>query len=145
LIAGWSSGLDEGFIGRTYRSCGWVLGLVLLFLWGLGKFQAMWSVAAGTALGLGVLRGFEWLTRSLVRPGQAPRPRPMVKVVALKLPAMALLIYGVVRSGWFDLAAFAGGVALVQIVIFLKAVGLFLVQRQEDQHPQAGCSRNGIG
>lgn len=144
MIVSGHAGLDDRFLARTYRTSAWVLALILLFLWGMGRFQAMWSVGAGAALGAGVLRLYEWLVRSAITPGRQWNRRAMVKVVLLKLPAITLLIYWVVRSGWFDLAAFAAGVALVQTVIFLKAVGLLLVQREaERQHP-AGAGALGV-
>lgn len=62
----------------------------------------------------------------------------MVKLLILKLPAMALLLYLVVNSGWFHLPAFAGGVVLIQTVILLKALGIYLMQREEDR-----CRRTG--
>lgn len=131
--------MDEGFIRRTYRTSAWVLLLVALFLSGLGKFRVAWSIAAGAALALGVLRGFEWMAQTWMAPERKSTARMVTaKFTALKLPVLALVLYLVVRSGWFDLAAFAGGVVLVQAVIFLKAVGQYLVQREEDRRKKSG-------
>jgi hypothetical protein len=130
--------LDEGFIRRTYRTSAWVLLLVVLFTTGLGAFRVAWSIVAGAALGLLVLRGFDWAVHVLFAPGRTPAKGAVAKLLILKLPAMALLLYLVVNSGWFHLPAFAGGVALIQAVIFLKALGLYLVQREEDRCRRAG-------
>ena len=132
--------MDEGFLKRTYRACGAVLLLVVLFTTGMGAFRVAWSIAAGAALGLGVLRGYEWAVRVWLAPEQ-PRTAAsamVAKLSLLKLPLLALLLYVVVRSGWFNLPAFAGGVALIQFVVFLRAVGLYLVQREEDRSREAG-------
>ena len=132
--------LDEGFLRRTYRTCSWVLLLVVLFTTGLGAFRVAWSITAGAALGLAVLRGYEWMVRRWLTPGEtrAAASAMAVKLSLLKLPALALLLYLVVRSGWFHLAAFAAGVALIQSVIFLRAVGLSLVQAEDARKREAG-------
>jgi len=130
--------LDEGFIGRTYRTSAGVLLLVVLFTTGLGAFRVAWSIVAGAALGLLVLRGFDWAVHALFVPERTATKGTIAKLLILKLPAMALLLYLVVNSGWFHLPAFAGGVALIQAVILLKAFGIYLMEREEERCSQPG-------
>lgn len=125
--------MDEGFIQRTYRTSTWVFVLVALPLVSYGQWQWAWSVGAGALLGLGVLRLYEWLVQGFLLPRRQEARWLFVKVSVLKLPALTLILYFVVRCGWFTLPAFAAGVALVQTVIFLKAVGLYLVQLQAER------------
>ncbi len=130
--------MDEGFIRRTYRTSAWVLLLTVLYLMGFGAFQAAWSVAAGTGLALLVLFAFEWVVRGLFAPGRRPPNWLMLQVALVKLPLLSLVLYLVVHSGWFHLGAFAGGVALVHAVIFLKALGIYWGQVEEERKRVAG-------
>ncbi|MBI3947485.1 MAG: hypothetical protein HY321_16300 [Armatimonadetes bacterium] len=125
--------MDDGFIRRTYRTSAWVLLLATLPLVSYGYLRIAWSLAAGAALGLGVLRLFEWLVGSLLA---APRKRVGWRVAlltVLKLPVLAGILYLVVHSGWFNRPAFAGGVALIHVVIFLRAVGAHLTLREQER------------
>lgn len=133
--------MDEGFIRRTYRTSAWVLALVLLYMLGLGAFRVAWSYAAGALLGLGVLRAYEWIVQRMAAPGRKPPTWLIVKLTVVKLPALALLLYLVVNSGWFHLGAFAAGVVLPQGVMFLKALGLVLVQREEERRRRDARAR----
>jgi len=132
--------LDEGFLRRTYRACGAVLLLVVLFTTGMGAFRVAWSIAAGAALGLGVLRGYEWAVHVWLSPERSGSTSSamVAKLSLLKLPLLALLLYIVVRSGWFSLPGFAGGVALIHLVILLRAIGLYLAQHDADRCREAG-------
>lgn len=130
-------GFDAEFLRRTYRTSAWVLLLVLFPLVSYGFLRAAWSVAAGAALGLGVLRTFEWLVTGLVEGRRKRVGWWMAQVSVLKLPLLAALLYGVVRSGWFHLPAFAGGVVLTQAVILLRAVGAYLTAQEQERAQKA--------
>lgn len=113
------------------------MALALLYLTGLGQLRIAWSLAAGAALALGILRGFQWMVQRYVRPDRPAPDGLMARAALVKLPALALILFLVVRSGWFNVPAFAGGVALIHAVIFLKAIGIFLMQREEDRRRDA--------
>ncbi|HEX3000724.1 MAG TPA: hypothetical protein VHR86_10895, partial [Armatimonadota bacterium] len=134
--------LDEGFIQRIYRTSAWVLLLVLLFVLGLGAFRVAWSITAGAALDLFVLHGFAVFARAIITPGCKPSRKLLIGAALLKLPALGAVLYFVVRCGWFNVFAFAGGVALIQTVIFLKAVGRFLEDRDADRDGQPFFARS---
>jgi hypothetical protein len=126
------TGIDEGFLGRVYRTSVVVWAIGTAISWGVGGLPAAAGWTIGSALSMGLLRGFERMARRSFVPGAEQAHRDFGRFSAAKLPIILVVLVGVVVIGGrsFELiAAFCAGVILTQAVIVLKALGLVIVGR----------------
>jgi hypothetical protein len=129
-----SDALEEqcglGFIARIYRTTllVWVVAAIILAdRFGPASFIGL---SMGTAIAAGSLRLVELTVRVLLRPEVQVEARRFVLILFLKLPILTTIMVGVVwtvMTGYANVFAFVGGVALVHAVIVLKAVGGWMV------------------
>ena len=124
--------IDEGFIGRVYRTSivVWAVGVVCW--WGTLGFPAAAGWTVGSALSMGALRGFEWLALGSFVPGSTTAKRDFTKFAVIKLPIVVLILAAVVLIGGRSLpviSAFCAGVILTQTVILLKTIGAMIAAR----------------
>ena len=122
--------IDEGFIRRTYRTSLVVWGTgVLIFLIRQWWYAAI-GFTVGSAVSLGILASLERVIRRTVVPGATGVDKTLAKVGIVKLLIIVVVIIGVVITRRFDLIlAFCAGVGLTQVVMFLKVIGLLLIER----------------
>jgi len=133
---------DDGadFLTRTYRVTLFVAAFVLFVLASYNQFWALVPVGGGVLLGLVLLRALEQTVRGVFTPERArearrskrlPKSKAALIVGALvKYPLVAGLLWAVTRVwGEREVMAFAGGFVLVHMVIALRGMGRFLVDR----------------
>jgi len=128
------TGIDEGFLGRVYRTSAVVWAIGTAISWGVAGPAAAVGWTVGSALSMGVLRGFEWMARRSFVPGAHETRRDFARFSIVKLPIILLVLVGVVLIGgrsFEPIAAFCAGIILTQAVIVLKALGLVIVGRSE--------------
>lgn len=122
--------IDEGFIQRTCRTT--------LVVWGVAVFACLvfqlWFAAVGftigTAVSLGVLIALNRIIRRTVVPGAKRVGITLAKFGAIKFLAIAAIVFGVVMTRRFDIiVGFCAGIALTQVVMFLKVIGMALIER----------------
>jgi hypothetical protein len=117
--------IEEKFIERVYKASFYVSVLILSFL----MMTKMTTEAAGFALGVVIslagLRSVEAVVRRIIVPGvgHVAAKAKMGAFGVVKYFFLAVIIAMIVRSGWFNLLAFACGVGVPASVIFLKALG----------------------
>ncbi len=120
----------EGYFHRVYRTSLIAFVVLTALAWGRGGLPAVIGLSYGAVLSLGGLRAIEFVVRGLFRPGVRLNPRWIVALMVLKLPLLTLALGGAAWMVVRQIAnpfALVGGVALVQAVMFLKAVGSLLV------------------
>lgn len=123
----------EGYFPRVYRTSLVSFVVLALILGGRWGWPGLIGLSYGAAISLGSLRAIEWAVRALFQPGVRLNPRFLVALIVLKLPLLAVVLAGGAWLAVHQLAnpfALAGGVVLVQAVMFLKAVGSLLVAHQ---------------
>ena len=124
--------MDEGFLGRVYRTSAYVWAFVALLLLSLAGWPAAAGWTVGSALSLGVLRSLEVVIRRSFVPGVPNARGSLTKLSVVKLP-LILLVLGLVvwlgRNSFAFIIAFCAGVVLTQTVIFLKVLGMLFVER----------------
>ena len=123
---------DEGFVGQVYRTSAVVWAVGVACWWGALGFPAAAGWTVGSALSMGVLRGFEWLARGSFVPGSTTAKRDFTKFAAIKLPIVVLVLAAVVLIGGRSLSvisAFCAGVILTQTVILLRTIGAMTAAR----------------
>jgi hypothetical protein len=129
--------IDAGFIRRVYRTSLVVWALVAMSVHAQWGWSATSGVTAGTALALASLRAWEWAIRAFVVPGSKRRsPGLLIGLGFLKMILLVALLTVVVITGQrleANLLALtlgvAGGFLLVHLVILLKAIGIWLLQK----------------
>jgi hypothetical protein len=130
-------GLDAGFIRRVYRTS---LVLWLLLAWmAYGQWGASAAVGltTGTALALMSLYVWERAIRGLITPGASRQaPAYLMALGALKLLLIGAILAAVIVTGQrlqANLLALtlgiAGGFFVVHLVIFLKAISRWLLDK----------------
>jgi hypothetical protein len=120
----------EGYFGRVYRTSLLVFAIAAVLVWSRGSLPGLIGLSYGAAISLGSLRAIEIVVRGLFRPEVRLNRRIMVALMIVKLPLLALVLGGAAWMVAEQIAnpfALVGGVALVQAVMFLKAVGSLLV------------------
>ena len=121
-----SQSLDDQFISRVFRTSVWVTVLGSLLCWSQWGWRAGAGLAAGSALFLACLGAIQWGVYRFVRL-DASDGKPLLLFLFGMYGPLILAIWFVVHSGWFNLPAFAAGVALPIGVMVLKAIGQMLL------------------
>lgn len=120
----------DGYFGRVYRTSLIVFVSAAALVSGRGGLPALMGLSYGAAISLGGLRAIELVVRGLFRPGVRLNPKWVTALLVLKLPLLSVVLAGGAWLAVHHLAnpfALAGGLALAQAVMFLKAVGSLLV------------------
>lgn len=124
--------IDEGFLGRVYRTSAIVWAFGALIAWSFAGFYAAFGWTFGSAISVGLLAGIEWLVRKAVTPGNLRAKKVLTNAAVLHWPIilgiMALAIWLSGRHVAY-LIAFAAGLGLAEAVIVLKTVGAVIVER----------------
>ena len=100
-----------------------VVGAVLL------GFQrpALPSFLIGSAISLSLFWSIEFVVRRFIQPGKTKRTKYLLGFIALgKYTVLGGLLYPLFKMEWMNIYAFAGGIALVQGAIIIKAIGLMV-------------------
>lgn len=126
--------IDPQFLKRVYRTTTWVAAILLLFLLTTAKWKIVAGFVVGVCLALGLLKSHEVLVPILVAPRKTEaqgkrKGLPVVGLLILKYAGVGALLWGIFTHQWISPGAFFGGFVLVQAVIFLKVVGLLMMQR----------------
>ncbi|MGC8861482.1 MAG: hypothetical protein ACP5R5_01760 [Armatimonadota bacterium] len=126
------AGIDEGFLGRVYRTSVvvWAIGTGLSC--GIAGLPAAAGWTCGSILSVGLLRAFELMARQYLATGADTGKRSFGRFSAVKLPIILLVLVGVVLVGGRKpevIAAFCAGTVLTQAVIVSKALGLYIIDR----------------
>jgi hypothetical protein len=129
--------LDAGFIRRVYRTSILLWVLVAWLAYGQWGGSAAAGVTTGTALALGSLYAWERAIRILITPGASRQaPGLLMALGGLKLLLIGAILAGVIVTAQrlqANLLALtlgiAGGFFLVHLVILLKAVSRWLLDK----------------
>jgi len=124
--------MDDGFIGRVYRSSAYVGLFGVLAAWSIGGPFASAGWTMGALVSFGVLWSLEWVVRRAFVPGEPRARRMLTRFSLLKLPALLVILGLAVWIGRADTAfilAFCAGLLLTQAVIIMKALGIALTER----------------
>jgi hypothetical protein len=100
-----------------------VVGAVLL------GFQrpALPSFLIGSAISLSLFWSIEFVVRRFIQPGKTKRTKYLLGFIALgKYTVLGGLLYLLFKMESMNIYAFAGGIALVQGAIIIKAIGLMV-------------------
>lgn len=99
-----------------------VAGVLLGF-----KRLALPSFLIGSAISLSLFWSIEFVVRRLVHPGKTKRTKSLLGFIALgKYTVLGLLLYVLFKMEWMNMYAFAGGIALVQGAIIIRAMALLV-------------------
>lgn len=124
--------IDEGFIGRVYKTSA-VVGLFgLLIAWGAGGVVAAVGWTAGALVSVGVLASLDRVVRRCFVPGEARAMKEFAKLSIVKLFVILAVLCLAVWIGKFSLKflfAFCAGLMLVQAVMVLKTFGIIICER----------------
>ncbi|MCE2415805.1 ATP synthase subunit I [Candidatus Poribacteria bacterium] len=91
------------------------------------KRAALPSFLIGSAISMSLFWSIEFVVRRLVRPGKTKRTKSLLGFIAIgKYTVLAGLLYLLFKMEWMNIYAFAGGIALVQGAIIIKAIGLMV-------------------
>lgn len=118
--------VDEGFLGRVYRTAtiAWVGVGILLAAYGFtGELV---SFAIGGGISLAFLRATQIAIQRYVVPRGRHLKKAVVLLYAVKMPVLGVALYLLVGTEWVNVVALAAGLGLVQAVIVLKAMGIAL-------------------
>lgn len=118
--------IGDRFIRQVYILTLCLTVVISAVLFGF-KRDAVPSFLVGSAISLSLFWSIEFVVRRLVRPGQTKRIKYVMGFIAMgKYALLGGLLYLLFRMAWMNIYAFAGGIALVQGAIIIKAVGLMV-------------------
>ncbi|MBC8142789.1 MAG: hypothetical protein H7Y38_15300 [Armatimonadetes bacterium] len=145
FVANTDTARETQFVPQTLRVFGIVVALFAVGLAGTGRIALILPFVGGAALGAVLLAGFEFVVRRVFTPDavlasrrgdaeNAPKKfngKAAILLFALiKYPAVAVLIYFVIRTGdTAKIIAFASGFVLLQLIVGLRGLGAFLIPR----------------
>ena len=91
------------------------------------KRSAFPSFLIGSAISLSLFWSIEFAVRRLIQPGRTKRTKYLLGFIALgKYAVLGGILYFLFKMEWMNIYAFAGGIALVQGAIIIKALGLIM-------------------
>jgi hypothetical protein len=91
------------------------------------KRPALPSFLIGSAISLSLFWSIEFVVRRLVRPGKTKSTKYLLGFIAIgKYTVLGGLLYLLFKMEWMNIYALAGGIALVQGAIIIKAIGLMV-------------------
>ena len=86
---------------------------------------ALPSFLIGSAISLSLFWSLEFAVRRLVRPTKTKRTKYLLGFIAIgKYIVLGGLLYLLFKMEWMNIYALAGGIALVQGAIIIKAISL---------------------
>ncbi len=92
------------------------------------KRLALPSFLIGSAISLSLFWSIEFVVRRLIGPGKTKRTKYLLGFITLgKYTVLGGLLYLLFKMEWMNVYAFAGGVALVQGAIIIKAISLMVL------------------
>lgn len=101
-----------------------VIAAVLLVF----KRLALPSFLIGSAISLSLFWSLEFVVRRLMRPGKTRRTKYVLGFIAIgKYAVLGGLLYLLFKMEWMNIYALAGGIALVQGAIIIKAISLMVL------------------
>ena len=110
-----------------------VISAVLLVF----KRLALPSFLIGSAISLSLFWSLEFAVRRLMRPGKTRRAKYLLGFIAIsKYAVLGGLLYLLFKMEWMNIYALAGGIALLQGAIIIKAISLavpILFNKDSDQ------------
>lgn len=118
--------IGDRFIRQVYilTLCLTAIISVALFVF---KRAALPSFLIGSAISLSLFWSIEFVVRRLLRPGKTQRTKFVMGFIAIgKYTLLGGLLYLLFKMEWMNIYAFAGGIALVQGAIIIKAIGLMV-------------------
>ena len=91
------------------------------------KRPALPSFLIGSAISLSLFWSMEFAVRRLIRPGKSKKTKYLLGFIALgKYTVLGVCLYFLFKMDWMNVYALAGGIALVQGAIVIKAIGLMV-------------------
>ncbi|MDE0425199.1 MAG: ATP synthase subunit I [Candidatus Poribacteria bacterium] len=100
-----------------------VVGAVLLGF----KRPALPSFLIGSIISLSLFWSIEFVVRRLIQPGRTNRTKYLLGFIAFgKYTVLGGILYFLFKTEWMNIYALAGGIALVQGAIIIKAIGLVM-------------------
>ena len=91
------------------------------------KRPALPSFLIGSAISLSLFWSIEFVVRRLIQPGRTNRTKYLLGFIALgKYTVLGGILYFLFKTEWMNIYALAGGIALVQGAIIIKAIGLVM-------------------
>lgn len=124
--------IDEGFIGRVYRTSAYVWLIGALAWWALLGVWAAAGWTVGSAVSVALVRSLEIVIRRYFVPGYTQARGALTRFSIIKLIAIAVVLTGVVWAGKYSVlfvVAFCVGALLAQSVIVLKVIAIYLHSR----------------
>ena len=89
------------------------------------KRPALPSFLIGSVISLSLFWSIEFVVRRLIQPGRTKRTKYLLGFIAIgKYTALGGILYLLFKTEWMNIYALAGGIALVQGAIIIKAMGL---------------------
>ncbi|RKU25572.1 hypothetical protein C6495_18520 [Candidatus Poribacteria bacterium] len=118
--------VDDRFIRHIYiLSIIFTVLIAGLLFW--FERRAVPSFLIGSAISLSMLWSVEFVVRRLVRPGKSVRTKYLLGAIALgKYAVLGGCLYLLFKMEWRNDYALAGGIALTQVAIIFKAMGLIV-------------------
>ena len=88
---------------------------------------ALPSFLIGSVISLSLFWSLEFVVRRLMRPGKTQRTKYLIGFIAFgKYTVLGGLLYLLFKMEWMNIYALAGGIALVQGAIIIKAISLMV-------------------
>ncbi len=118
--------VGDRFIRQVYILTVCLTVAIAAVLFGFNR-PALPSFLVGSAISLSLFWSIEFVVRRLVRPGKTQRTKYLLGFIALgKYTVLGGLLYFLFKTEWMNIYALAGGIALVQGAIIIKAIGLMV-------------------
>lgn len=124
--------IDPSFLDRVFKTgmVVWLIGFIMMLAkYGAGAASG-WT--AGAAFSFGILAVIRWFVLKTFVPGNDRAKNGFAIFALLQMPIILLILGSIVYISKFIpgfILAFCAGVALAQIVIMLKAVGILVLEK----------------
>jgi hypothetical protein len=114
--------LPTGFFRGIYTISAAVLAAAVALCWALWGGRAAAGMAAGGLISIGVLLSWQWLAVWIVAAPGSRAKRRLIIAWPLKYGVMGAILYTLLRWNLVNVFALIAGLALIQAVIFGRAL-----------------------
>jgi hypothetical protein len=119
--------IDKEFPRRVYKTS--LLFSVLIILLSLlyGRWPITWGLLIGTGISILFFKILWWTVDQVFKRSGKKAMLFSLKIFIIKFPLLGIFLYYLFKNAEINPFALVGGIAIVQVVMFLKAIGVVIV------------------
>ncbi len=119
--------IDKEFPKRVYKTSLLFSALIVLLSLLYGRWPVTWGLLIGAGISILFFRILWWTVDQVFKRSGKKAIFFSLKIFLIKFPLLGIFLYYLFKNAEINPFALVGGIAIVQVVMFLKAIGVVIV------------------